>query len=88
MTATGSHNRYAAMEGLRLYADWLDSDSTIPVPAIQLGTRLKTAADVHTFARIHQLGQPWIDGNFVVTEATFGPGDAVVHRFFAPKGTA
>lgn len=75
-------SRQRLIQGLRNWADWLEVDSTRPVPVdVHIGTRLPDPDAVWFFTRVHNLASPRTDhAGRVYTDAVFGP---VVHRIYA-----
>jgi hypothetical protein len=75
MNSAALHDRHRYVQGLRDYADWLESDHTIPAPNDLLtGVRLATAGDVEAFARIHRLGDTAVNAHGqTYASKRFGP---------------
>jgi hypothetical protein len=82
MNSTALHGRHRYVQSLRDYADWLETDTTIPAPNdLFTGALLPDADEVAKFARVHQLGEPDLDGHGnVYADKHLG---AVTHRVYA-----
>jgi hypothetical protein len=84
MTLEAIHTRQRLIQGLRDWADWLESDSTIPAPVnLYIGTLLPDVKTVQRLARIHDLGPAQYEPGAIsrtYADARFGP---VVHRLYA-----